>query len=324
MVEQRLPLLWAFAGGCLSGVLLLGFWRAEQSVLPPSPAHVTFNRGDGGEASRPRRKVRDAENEDAADDDSTAEDETATGANAATPKSTNGERAPKAAEEADVSAAEGSSVADVLNRLEKAYRQGLAGSKPADPPSANHELVALNDGAPARDDAREAPAPPPATTAAPAREGGAHEEPAAAPPVEQAASPAPAPAAAAPIAELPVEVAVAAPVPSPLPAGAAEQLAASGVAQPHDVYFGNVQNNVYMGNVYQGQVVQMEQQLALLQYMQLMSLSPYARFGARGRAPRGFVAAPAPAPAPAPTFKSTLTDPDNPWGFNFPQPNYVK
>ncbi len=90
------------------------------------------------------------------------------------------------------------------------------------------------------------------------------------------------------------------------------------------MYLGNVQNNVYLGNVYQGEVVQMQQQLALLQYMQLLSLSPYARLGARGRGvPRGYFSS-RPAPPAAPAFHSELTNPDNPWGFDFPPPNYVK
>ena len=56
--------------------------------------------------------------------------------------------------------------------------------------------------------------------------------------------------------------------------------------------------------------------LVLLQYMQLLSLSPYAQLPAGAR-PRGTTRRPQP-------FPTALTNPDNPWGFDFPPTVLVK
>jgi len=58
------------------------------------------------------------------------------------------------------------------------------------------------------------------------------------------------------------------------------------------------------------------QQLAMLEYMQLLGMSSYAGLANPGPRARGL------APQRAP-FPSTLTNPDNPWGFNFAPPNLV-
>jgi hypothetical protein len=308
MLTERLPLLWAFAGGCLSGVLALGLWRAESAVAS-HPSRASLSRatdervqanGAPSEAREAVPAVRSTEHETPAID---GQSETSAGT------------APAKADDADAPADQGSSVAEVLNRLESQYRQVLAGTTAPGAPERAPAVpaAAAVAAAPSGLVAGAAPAEAPAHAAA------VREEPAPAPA-------APAPKSAPPPAAEPVapraEVAQAAPVPpSAVPAEVAERLAAQGAAQPRDVYLGNVQNNVYLGNVYQGQVVQMQQELAMLQYMQLLSLSPYARFGGRGRGvPRGFAAQPAPAPA----FHSGLTNPDNPWGFDFPPTNYVK
>jgi hypothetical protein len=76
--------------------------------------------------------------------------------------------------------------------------------------------------------------------------------------------------------------------------------------------------NIDVGNTHQADAY-LAQQLAVMQYtqymqyMQLLALSPYAGLAA-ARAARGT----APRSAPPPAFQSTLTNPDNPWGFNFP------
>ena len=89
-------------------------------------------------------------------------------------------------------------------------------------------------------------------------------------------------------------------------------------SRPREVHVGDV-NHVNIGSVHLGDVVQVQQQLALLQYMQLLALTPGARVAAPGVgfAPtastprRGVPRRPAP-------FSTSLTDPNNPWGFDFP------
>jgi hypothetical protein len=68
-----------------------------------------------------------------------------------------------------------------------------------------------------------------------------------------------------------------------------------------------------VNNVHQGDVILM-QQLALLQNIQLLALSPYGRstgLAVPAHAPRGTTRR-------APPFATSLTNPDNPWGFDFP------
>jgi len=299
MLTERLPLVWAFAGGCLSGVLALGFWRAESAMVShPARASVSHASDERAEPSDTTRDARPQVNAEAPKGHA-PEHEAATADHAQSATSADAPLAKR--DDADAAPEPGSSVADVLNRLESQYRQVLAGTT-----AGTAERAAAAPAAMAEAPVREVPPPaePAATVAAPA-------------PAPKLAPPPVAPERVAP----PVEVAEAPQPPSALPAEVAQGLAAQGGGQPRDVYLGNVQNNVYMGNVYQGQVVQMQQELAMLQYMQLLSASPYARFGGRGRGmPRGFAAQPAPAPA----FRSGLTNPDNPWGFDFPPTNYVK
>ena len=95
-------------------------------------------------------------------------------------------------------------------------------------------------------------------------------------------------------------------------AEAAPVLASRDEARPRDIHIGDVNRNTHVGNVVHGDVVQgdvvLVQQLAVLQYLQLFAAQPY-----------GFTyASPPPGKAtPTRAFKSTLTNPDNPWGFDF-------
>src|SRR6185503_8203930 len=131
-----------------------------------------------------------------------------------------------------------------------------------------------------------------------------------------------------------VAVAVAATAPPPTNAPQAEAhptvapqataepvLAARDEARPLEVSVGSVRQNTNVANVNQGTVVQ-SQDLALLQYVQLLALSPNAG-----------LASPAPSPARRPRgttnrhvtpFSMPLTNPDNPWGFDFPPTVLVK
>jgi hypothetical protein len=79
---------------------------------------------------------------------------------------------------------------------------------------------------------------------------------------------------------------------------------------------GDVNQNTYITNVRQGDVylIQM-QQLATLQYMQLLSMSsglPAPARHVRGAGPQGM------------PFPSAITNPDNPWGFHFAPLNLVR
>jgi hypothetical protein len=317
MLTDRLPLIWAFAGGCLSGVLALGLWRAESVVSRPSHASVSRAGDERAEPSDATREAREHMNAEEASAVRAPQHEPAAPPDQER-SATSAEGSPSKHDDAEAATEQGSSVADVLGRLESQYRQVLAGTTP---PGGAERVTAAPAATPVTAPTAAIGTGTGAVAEAPARELATRAQPvalAATPPQPKSVAP---PAAPEPVVP-PAEVAEAAPQPpSAAPAEVAQRLAAQSVGQPRDVYLGNVQNNVYLGNVYQGQVVQMQQELAMLQYMQLLSLSPYARLGGRGRgAPRGFASRPAPAPA----FHSDLTNPDNPWGFDFPPTNYVK
>jgi hypothetical protein len=294
MSAIRVPLLCAFAGGCLGGAVVLGFWRAEVGAAVPAPkpsvgkpqlvvASIAPN------APQPSREI-------AADV-----------ARAPSPAAPD----PIPPVEAEAAAPAGSAVSDVLMDLEAAYRQHLAKSASAAPAAAepvpsptptsttiaNAERPHL---VPAQQ-AQVAPAvpvsPPSATTAA----------------VNT-------PAATTPAATTPVAVAALAPqvaVPPEVAAAVDSRPARSHFGD--SVHFGDINNNTYITNVRQGDVYLMQQQIAMMQYVQLLGLAA----GQVGRAPvvRGAVAPQAPQYR---QFPSTLTNPDNPWGFNFAPPNLVR
>lgn len=202
---------------------------------------------------------------------------------------------PVAAEPATVSPEEvasaspppgGSAVSDVLTDLEAAYRQRLIAAARAEAEAAPASVAANN--AP--------PAPEPAPEVAP-----------------RAVAP------VVPVGAVSnVSAAVAAAVPPPEPP--APVVLAQNDARPADVHIGDVNQNTYnITNVRQGDVY-VTQQLAMLQYMQLLGAAsnlglPQPTHVGRGMGQRS-----------APQFKqfpSTLTNLDNPWGFNFSPPNLV-
>ncbi len=275
MLARRLTLLTVFVGGCLSGATLIVFWRGEAPAVP------------SGEEPAVATQLRSR-------DEPAAEAPTEVPVAHVTTK-----RAPASAELSppkdapaptlgDVTgtaspADAGSSVADVLASLEAAYRQKVAAAAPSAPP----EPAPIADPTPS-------PAPAPAATAVVV----AGRAPIAPPqPVAQAELVARRPEAQPPVTS---------------DTAAAPAVAARDDARP-TITVRDVHHTTYVNNVHQGDVVLM-QQLALLQNIQLLALSPYAR----PTAPAFPVHTPRGTTRRAPPFATSLTNPDNPWGFDFP------
>ncbi len=298
MSALRLPVLSAFAGGCLCSALLFGVWRAGESA--------------GAAAAQQQQRARNAElvtapvttarvptassapsaepRPDLVAFDATAAEHDATAERAAAPVAQD-------PDSAGPTSAGSAAVSDVLTRLEAAYRERAA-AIPA--PSSTRE----QGGAALPVDRALEPAPPPRETA-PEPVAAVIPDPAAA----VVAPVAVAPVAVAPVAVAPVAVAAVAP-----PIAAAPAVGPEGPS-PTEVHYGDVNQNTYITNVRQGDVylIQM-QQLAMLQYMQLLGVSAGVAAPARhGRA----------AAAQRTPFPSTLTNPDNPWGFKFAPLNLV-
>jgi hypothetical protein len=316
MLAKRLPLLSFFAGGCLSGALFIGFWREDPapSSLPKHAAALEpiarglalaepggsvaygANTGPASAATEPQHEPAPA---------------TRAGGSAA-----GAEHAPEAAAhagDAESAAAPGSSVADVLSRLEAAYRQARAADATEARAVAATEIASSAPPSAAAAEQLQASAPPP--SASPAA------------PVQAVAAPHGAVIATAEPTAPPTEkVSVAGTEPALAEAEAKPSRAAEAGA-PRVVYTGSVQQNVYVGNVHQGDLYYQSQQVAMLQYLQLLAL-----------ASSGPVVAPPPTRPSrhatqtprqlrtrrAPAFPSSITNPDNPWGFDFPPPVLAK
>ncbi|HET7541889.1 MAG TPA: hypothetical protein VFK05_18570 [Polyangiaceae bacterium] len=133
--------------------------------------------------------------------------------------------------------------------------------------------------------------------------------PAAARAVAPVAPPAPPPAVEPPPTAPP------APPPASEPPAPPVVVAQNDARQP-DIHIGDVNQNTYITNVRQGDVYVIQQQLAMLNYMQMLGNSAYPAPVHPGHGTRGAVQHP---PQSVP-FKSTLTNLDNPWGFNFKNP----
>lgn len=253
MRAQRLTVISAFAGGCLC-TALIGFWKTDT----PERAAVTERRATLFVA--PLEAEPDAASEIRAE--------------------------PAEPSAADDGASEGSgtSVADVLSRLETAYRivsaakaleteEALEAPSPAEPePETRAEIVV----------------PAPVATPEPSAEP--------APPASVAAAPVELPPASS------AAVSALAPAPVPLAAPA--------------TYVGEVNNNIHVGDVHVGDRYDV-QQLAMIQYLQLLALS--SLLGNRAPVEQRFQT---PARPRAPI--TAIPNPDNPWGFNFPPPALVK
>lgn len=298
MRSIRVPVLCAFGVGCLTSAALFGLWRADhQADAQSSPRALSAQ-----VVTTPRMPPEAPVVDDSAR--SEAQAETARVETADRGNDTKSEPAPDKDPQGVANASPppgGSAVSDVLMDLEAAYRQRLIAA-------ARAEAAARADAEPAPSH----PTPPPApATAEPAREVAAR---VAAAPVAPPAAVAVAPAAVAVAPAAPVEVAPAAP---PVP------VAPIVVAQneTRKVHFGDVNQNTYITNVRQGDVYVIQQQLAMLNYMQMNGTaanpavmhSPSVARGVQHQPPQSQFR----------QFPSTLTNLDNPWGFNFSPPNLV-
>ena len=287
MSAIRLPLLYAFAGGCLSNAVVFGLWRAaegsgpsavKQQQHPHSVVELVAAPTAAPKVEQPSERV---------------------AANAAQPGHDPATEAAPAQTTQDLDngpTPAGSAVSDVLTRLEAAYRERVAAPASSTPERAT-AAGPVDDARAAVEPARAAPAPP----------------------VAEVVPPAPAVVAAAPLE--PRAVAPAAIAPSVAPAAVAPQIAAEpafvapGAPPATEIHYGDVNQNTYITNIRQGDtyLIQM-QQLAMLQYMQLLGASslasPARHVGGAGRQRAA--------------FPSGITNPDNPWGFHFAPPNLVR
>jgi hypothetical protein len=272
MLARHLPLLWTFAGGCLSGAALIALWPGEtETVSSATKQRVTRS----SESIAPSNARPNVERQRALPDDA--------------PDTLPDDALPDAPA---VHAEPGSSVADVLLRLETEYRQGLSAAAPGDAPSgAARELTTTR-----------TEAPPPEVSA----------------PVPPRAEPPAALPAAAPVqASAPQVNAVAPPVTAP-EAERVAVLAARDDAEPRNVnvHVGDSHQSTHVGDVYEGNVV-LVQQPAVYGYPQYFApprtrVVPsthvgvgYPQYPTRGATPR-----------PTPTFASSWTVPNDRLGYD--------
>jgi hypothetical protein len=290
MLAKRLPLLTAFASGGLSVATLFAFWLGGTDTAPAL--------GQQRPSERARPLAQASVREQASPDDGSAlrqaERKQAPEPTPA-PDPAPSEAPPSGGVSADSTAPSdaepGSSVADVLIGLEAAYRQGLAA-----PPAGT------STSAPASAPAITPPAPPPALV----RE--VSPPPAASKETAVVAADAPSPPKSAPSAS--------AAATSPTVAAPAPALVAN--ARPTNVHVGDVHQNISGRDTHQGDVVQV-QQVAVFQYLQWFNLPPGTT-----------TSSPPPTRRPGmmtrgrPTTLTSITNPDNPWGFYFPPTPLVK
>ena len=299
MSAIRLPLLCAFAGGCLSNALLFGLWRTADSAGASSAkqqhrSHNVVELVAAATAAPSVEQPSDLVVADAADRGHAA---------------TTDAVSTQAAQDVDSAGPPpaGSAVSDVLTQLEAAYRARVATSAPAQTAATQEHSSAA------------APADNSVAAAEPAR-GVAAQPPAE---VVPAISPVAIAAAIEPRAIAPAAVAPQVAAVAPQVAAVAPQVAAVPVVavqdapSPTEIHYGDVNQNTYITNVRQGDVylIQMQQQVAMLQYMQMLGMSS----GVAAPARRAGGAAPQRA-----RFPSGITNPDNPWGFHFSPPNLVR
>lgn len=297
-------LLCAFAGGCLSAAIVLGVWRAESVAALPAQQQLARSNEllAAAIAARNAEQRRDAPDHTEHASANAADREAARGNDAkSNPSLSKGGEDSASAEPAPA----GSAVADVLTDLEAAYRKRMVATAPAEGAAAPAPATEPAAPAPASDSAASAPAEP------------------------KRELPAPSVVAVAPVLPVapaaPVSAAPASDAPAVAPPAASPAVVAQNDVRPVDIHYGDVNQNTYVTNVRQGDTYVVQQQIALLQYMQLLGMSPGARLGRPARtAGRGTGARfGAPSAAEYKQFPSTLTNPDNPWGFNFAPPNLV-
>jgi hypothetical protein len=243
MLAWRNPLLWAFAGGCLSGAALIGVWRVDSNDSPRVTDTRTPELDDEPAAAAPPSyaapTVQAIAAADDSDDDATALEPTPAVADA-TPEP-------------------GSSVADILVRLEVAYRQRAVTAP---------EPVAA---------AEPAPTPAPAAHVAA---------------VVAVSSPAASPAVVTAVAAPPAAV------PTPVADTETEPLAARDDARPRDVHIGDVNQNTTVNNVHKGDVYVVQPYVQYVPYFAGYASSPYATQPLKRGYPAQLVPAPRKVTAP--------------------------
>jgi hypothetical protein len=282
MSAIRLPLLCAFAGGCLSNAVLFGVWRAAEGAgdSAVTQQHRSHNVVELVAAASATPSVALPSEPVAA----TAADHGHDAAIEATPTAAasdldNGGPTPA-----------GSAVSDVLTRLEAAYRERAAAQGPAQASSTQERTTAAAPADTAVAAAEAAPGVPPR-------------------PVAEVIPATPAVAVTPPRATAPVALA------SQVSAVSAGEAQDAPPLPPPQVYYGDINQNTYITNVREGDMylIQM-QQVAVLQYMQLLGMSSGLAAPARhvgGAAhQRG-------------TLSSGIINPDNPWGFHLAPPQLV-
>ena len=289
MRANRWSVLGAFAVGCLSSAAVFAFWRVENSAdAAVSPPRV--RESEQLVVVRNPEQPAEAVADPARDSAQAVQRDTATPSRAPEAEPPAASTATHELANANSAAVGDSAVSDVLTDLEAAYRQRLIAAARAEAEAAAQPPTAP---------------PPPSPPVVPAQP----------PPVaaQTIAPVAPPPAAAPPPSEPPPSAPPASEPPAP------PMVVAQNDARPPDIHIGDVNQNTYITNVRQGDVYVIQQQLALMQYMQMLGNSGYAAsvppaYGTRGSVPHQ--------PRSVP-FKSTLTNLDNPWGFNFAPPQLV-
>jgi|SoiMethySBSTD1v2_1073268.scaffolds.fasta_scaffold01305_25 hypothetical protein len=257
MIVKPLPLLSVFAAGCLSGAVFIAFWRVDSADVPKSGLSERAMQSD---ASRTAQQQREPAIQLAVNDDRSAPR-----VEPASPKKDEhlGGESPTEP---------GTSVADVLTRLEAAYHERITAPRQGDTPNSE--------------------APPP-------------ELPVRGETAVAVADPAP-PPESVPRADAPTESD---------PQTDVRALARRDDAAPRYLYEGDVNQNVQVGNVHQGDVNNVQQdvnnvqQVVVLQYLQLLTISPDGQLASPAQKARRE------SKRHARPFSRSLTNPNNPWQF---------
>lgn len=302
MLTKRLPLVGVFAGGCLLGGVLVGLTRGREE---PSPHPVT----------RGLPPIR----------------EEVVAPRAVTHEVVEAPAQPVPAEptvelaRAEPPPEQGRSVAEVLSRLEAAYRDGLVAGAPL-PRAASEEApeAAVAPSVTPAEPARVAEAVPAATAPTPTPVAPSAVAANTVPPSGVPAAPAALPASS-PGVEPTRDISVQAPAPSRVAEGSdvvAKVEPTSADARP------NVVVTVNQGDVYQLQQIQQ------LQVLQLIALSQQAGYVPQPRGARGARNAPSSAGTPYKDWGSGFSPVlsrapgslylENPWGFRIPESVLVR
>ena len=266
MIVKPLPVLSVFAAVCLSGAVIIAFWRVDSADAPASGDREHAMQSD---ATRTAQQQREPAIQLAVNDDRSAPR-----VEPASPKKNEhlGGESPTEP---------GTSVADVLTRLEAAYHERIAAARQDTPNKASTISEAPPPELPVREETAVAVAdtPPPPKTM--------------------------------PRADAPTESDRQTDV---------QALARRDDAPPRHLYEGDVHQTVQVGNVHQGDVNNVQQdvnnvqQVVVLQYFQLLAMSPHGQLASPAHKARRE------SKRHARPFSPSLTDPYGPSRFRRPAP----